>query len=148
MNINICWLTFKETFKQIEVIWIYISNQRRFISGVAATFNHVSPSSPGMTRLFKKAQNGPTAFLSVASPFTSGHISDWRQVTQRESEESERKKERWWKEVMLQREREAFRTNRNKFREKKESRPRGKDGRMWAGLMMKREKKVRREINS
>lgn len=47
-----------------------------------------------------------------------------------------------------EREREAFRRNGNKRREKKESEPRGRDGRMRAGLSMKREKKVRREINS
>lgn len=47
-----------------------------------------------------------------------------------------------------EREREAFRRNGNKRREKKESERRGRDGRMRAGLSMKREKKVRREINS
>lgn len=47
-----------------------------------------------------------------------------------------------------EREREAFRRNGNKCREKKESERRGRDGRMRAGLSMKREKKVRREINS
>lgn len=127
---------------------IYICHPREVRnSGVAATFNPVSPSSPRTTRLFKKAQCGRAASLSVASPFTSGHINDRRQVTQWESE---RKRERWWKEVMLQREREreAFRRNGNKCREKKESEPRGRDGRMRAGLSMKREKKVRREINS
>lgn len=91
---------------------IYICHPREVRnSGVAATFNPVSPSSPRTTRLFKKAQCGRAASLSVASPFTSGHINDRRQVTQWESE---RKRERWWKEVMLQRERERG------FQEKRE----------------------------
>lgn len=50
--------------------------------------------------------------------------------------------------LQREREREAFRRNGNKCREKKESERRGRDGRMRAGLSMKREKKVRREINS